>query len=249
MTPEHDHRVAYYRSYVSGFRSKDAVGGRWDEAAYLRWCEVHYAGWLADARRDGRVLELGAGDGNMLGYLRSAGFGDVSGVDISEQQAQAARRLGRPVVVQDAFDALTVPAGTLSGIVALDFLEHFTKGEVGDLLARAALALEPGGFMLIRTPNGEGLFAGQIIHGDITHATIFTPASLQQALDLAGFGDVRFQEATFVRSGLRGRLRGLVWDAIRLGCNAIRRVQAGKTQQIWSENLLCFARKRAGSSS
>ncbi|MEA2187045.1 MAG: hypothetical protein QOK16_2056 [Solirubrobacteraceae bacterium] len=237
-----DYRAPYYRSYVSGFSARNATGSRWNDEAYMQWCDEHYGSWLASAPRDGPVLELGAGDGSMLAYLQSAGFRDIAGIDISEEQAQIARRLGRPVRVQDVFEALSVPAGTLSGIVALDFLEHFTKAEVGELLGLAASALRPGGFLLVRTPNGQGIFSGQIVYGDLTHATIFTPGSLHQALDVAGFTDVRFSEATFVRRGLRGRLRGIGWDLIRAAANVVRRVQAGKTQEIWSENLLCYAR-------
>ena len=245
MTPASapsDHRGAYYRSYVSAFRRRDEVGSRWSDDAYMRWCDAHFAAWLAAAPRDRTVLELGAGDGVMLDYLQSAGFAAVCGIDISEEQAQAARTRGQVVKVQDAFEALAVPPATLGGIVALDFLEHFTKAEVGELLALAGRALRPDGFLLIRTPNGQGIFAGQIVYGDVTHTTIFTPGSLQQALDVAGFSDVRFKEATFVRSGVRGHARAIAWAAIRAGANLIRRVQSGKTQQIWSENLLCFAR-------
>lgn len=241
-----DHRDPYYRSYVSGFKRRDVAAGRWTDATFMQWCEEHYGDWLADAPRDGSVLELGAGDGSMLAYLQSSGFRQLDGIDISEQQARLARSLGRPVRVQDAFDALAVPAGTLGGIVALDFLEHFSKAEVTDLLCLSAAALRPGGFLLLRTPNGQGLFCGQVIYGDLTHSTIFTPNSLHQALDLAGFGDVRFREATFVRRGLRGRLRGVAWDAIRACANVVRRVQSGTAQEIWSENLLCCARAPGG---
>jgi len=237
-----DHRDAYYRRYVSGFKQRDVAGRRWNDAAFMQWCEAHYGAWLADVPRDGSVLELGAGDGSMLAYLQSSGFRQLAGVDISEQQAQLARSLGRPVRVENAFDALAVPAGTLSGIVALDFLEHFSKAEVDELLRLSAAALRPGGFLLVRTPNGQGIFCGQIVYGDLTHSTIFTPGSLHQALDLAGFGDVRFREATFVRKGMRGRLRGVAWDAIRTCANVVRRVQSGKSQDVWSENLLCCAR-------
>ena len=241
-TPSSDHRAAYYRRYVSAFKHRERPGRRWTPEAQLRWCDEHFGPWLAAVPRDEAVLELGAGDGGMLAYLRAAGFLDVTGVDISEEQAQRARDRGLTIVVQDAFEALDVPSATLGGIVALDFLEHFSKPEVGELLRLAAAALRPGGFLLLRTPNGEGLFAGHVVHGDLTHATIFTPGSLHQALDLAGFTDVRFREATFARAGLRGRLRGLAWDVIRAGANAIRRVQTGTPQEIWSENLLCCAR-------
>lgn len=237
-----DHRAAYYRSYVSGFTAREAARDTSTDNAYRTWCEAHFSDWLCEVPRHGPVLELGAGDGAMLDFLQSRGFSDVAGIDISEEQAQLARRLGRTVRVQDAFEALTVPAGTLSGIVALDFIEHFSKAEVGELLRLAALALRPDGFLLIRTPNGQGLLAGQIIYGDLTHMTIFTPGSLDQALRLAGFEDIRFKESTFHRQGIRGSLRGVAWNVVRVCANAVRRVQTGKTQAIWSENLLCFAR-------
>lgn len=237
-----DHRAAYYRSYVSAFKQHEVAGRRWDEAAFMQWCDQHYGAWLADAPRDGVVLELGAGDGGMLAYLESAGFRDVSGIDVSGEQAQLATSRGQPVRVQDAFEALTVPPASLSGIIALDFLEHFSKAEISELLRLSSTALQPGGFMLIRTPNGQGIFSGQVVYGDLTHSTIFTPGSLRQALELAGFHDVSFREATFARRGLRGRLRGVAWDLIRASANVVRLVQTGKTQQIWSENLLCYAR-------
>lgn len=237
----HDHRTPYYRSYVSGFKRWESVGKNWNEKAYMQWCDEHYGPWLAGAPRDGAILELGAGDGNMLAYLRSAGFRNLAGVDISEEQVEIAQRFGRPVRVQDVFEALSVQPGTLTGIVAVDLLEHFTKAELGDLLRLAVAALRPGGFLLICTPNGQGIFSGQIIYGDLTHATIFTPGSLEQALRVAGFTRMWFREATFVRRGLRGRLRGLSWGAVRAAANVVRRVQAGKTQEIWSENLLCYA--------
>lgn len=241
--PPRDHRAAYYRRYVSAFKQRDVAGGRWDEAAFLRWCDAHYAAWLRSAPRDGAVLELGSGDGSMLAYLQSIGFSNLVGIDVSEEQAQVARGRGQPVRVQDAFEALAVPASTLSGIVALDFLEHFSKAEVGELLRLSAAALRPGGFLLVRTPNGQGIFSGQIVYGDLTHSTIFTPGSLRQALDLAGFTDIRFREATFSRRGLRGRLRAVAWELIRALANLVRRVQSGRTQEIWSENLLCYARR------
>ena len=245
MTARPDHRAAYYGRYVSSFKQREIAGSRWTPEAQQRWYDAHFGPWLAGSPRDAAVLELGAGDGSMLEWLRSAGFENVRGVDISEEQAQLARERGNDVAVQDAFEALAVPAGSLGGIVALDFLEHFTKAEVGGLLRGAAAALRPGGFLLLRTPNGEGLFAGHVVYGDLTHTTIFTPGSLHQALDLAGFVDVSFREATLVRDGLRGRLRGVAWDLIRAGAGAVRRVQSGSPQEIWTENLLCHARTAA----
>lgn len=236
-----NHRQQYYARYVSA-APEAAREQAWSYAQYAAWCDEHLLPWLAGEPRDARILEIGCGDGTLLAYLRDNGFTEVRGVDVSDEQVALARRRSLDVRAGDAMSALAEHDHELGGVIAVDVLEHFTKSEVDQLLARVAHALAPGGFLLVRTPNGEGLFAGHVIHGDLTHCTTFTPRSLAQALRLAGFGSIAFREALFVRGSVRGRARMLAWVIIRGVANAIRVVQTGRMQAIWSENLLCLAR-------
>ena len=48
--------------------------------------------------------------------------------------------------------------------------------------------------MLVQTANGAGLFPAQVIYGDLTHMTIFTPHSLAQLLRASGFVDLAFTD-------------------------------------------------------
>ena len=100
------------------------------------------------------------------------------------------------------------------------------------------------GWLIIQTPNGQGLFPHQVIHADLTHLTILSPSSLRQALHLVGFTDVRFEETGPVPKGVKGRVRALLWQVVKLVANLIRMIETGKTQRIWTENLICVARKR-----
>ena len=42
---------------------------------------------------------------------------------------------------------------------------------------------------------------------------------------------------------LRGRLDVLLWAAVKQVANAVRYVETGKRQAIWTENLICCAVK------
>ena len=104
-------------------------------------------------------------------------------------------------------------------------------------------ALRPGGRLLVQTANGAGLFPSQVIYGDLTHVTIFSPQSLAQLLRSAGFSDLAFYETGPIPLRLRGRLDVALWSAIKLLANAVRSIETGKRQAIWTENFICLARK------
>jgi hypothetical protein len=104
-------------------------------------------------------------------------------------------------------------------------------------------ALEPHGRLLVQTANGAGLLPGQIIFGDLTHQTVFTPESLAQLLRPAGFTGLRFYETGPIPLRLRGRLNVALWSAIKLAANTIRYIETGKRQAIWTENFICLAFK------
>jgi hypothetical protein len=42
---------------------------------------------------------------------------------------------------------------------------------------------------------------------------------------------------------LRGKLDVALWSAVKLAANAVRRIETGKRQSIWTENFICLARK------
>ena len=237
-----DFRPAAYNRYVSGFKADIATREGRALASYLRWCEIRYRPFLEALPRGGRVLDLGCGSGDVMRLLARRGF-VAEGIDISEEQVALARQAGLDARQADAFDFLAAREETYDGIVALDFIEHFSKDELLRLLDAIGRALKPRGWLLVQTPNGEGLFAGQIIYGDLTHMTILGPRSLRQALALAGFGSVSVYEAAPARIGVRGRIRSVTWPLVRATARIARKAESPRRTPVLTENMIGLARR------
>jgi SAM-dependent methyltransferase len=229
-----------YRRYASTFKAATPAGrDEWE------WWAHKYGPLLAGVDRAAPVLELGCGQGRLLEFLRrpgpGGGFSHVVGVDISTEQARLARSRSSRVVVGDARTLLEANPGRFGCIVAVDFLEHVARDELLPLVRAIHAALRPGGTLLVQTANGQGLFPNQVIYGDLTHLTIFTPGSLGQLLRAVGFDRLVFRETGPVPVRLRGRLDLALWSGIRGAAGLARRIETGKRQDIWTENFICRA--------
>jgi SAM-dependent methyltransferase len=244
LTQSPENRRALYARYVSDF--KGTPGSERSESSWRSWADRRYAPLLANVPRDAQVLELGCGPGLMLAYLRDLGFEHLQGVDISEQQVALARSRGCDARARDVFDALVESPGGYDLIIAIDFVEHFSKDELHRLLPLVRKSLRPGGVFLVQTPNGEGLFSRQVIYSDLTHITILTPMSLEQLFRIHGFEAFTFRETGPVPKNLIGVARVAIWALLRLGANIARAAETGKRQRIWTENMICLCR-RSGS--
>lgn len=180
-----------------------------------------------------KVLDLGCGGGELLATLSGhRRLGEAAGVDLSPEQIALARERGVDAVVEDAADYLAGRPGRFDLITAVDFLEHLRKDELLRLVRSAHLALRPGGCFFAQTPNGQGLLAGNVIYGDLTHETILNPGSLVQLFRYAGFEEIRVGEVAPV-----GRSRPL-WRLLRGLATLAKRVESGKTQRVWTQNMV-----------
>jgi len=240
-----DFRAALYSRYVSSFKGESAVLEGPALASFRAWWWHRLGPVLADLPRDARILELGCGAGHLLGLLGEHGFTRVEGIDLSAEQVELAVARGIPARVGDARKLLASHDGDYAAILAFDFIEHFDRGELLELATAIWRALAPGGRLLLQTPNGEGLMPGQVIYGDLTHLTIFTPGSLEQLLRFGGFTDFAFSESGPAPLSLRGRVRVLAWKLVKLLAGMVRRIETGKRQAIWTETMFCRCRKDA----
>lgn len=234
-----DFRTQLYARYVSDFKGSDPRDALEGVRSYFAWCDARYLPLLEDIPRDEPVLEIGCGPGLMLEYLRTQGFSDAAGIDVSEEQVNIAKAQGLDARVADVFECLKSAKGGYAAILAIDFVEHFSKDELMRLVPEIQSALRPGGHLIVQTPNGEGLFPHGIVYGDLTHLTIFTPNSLTQLLRLWGFEGFRFVETAPVAKNLKGRIRTLAWAAVRQCANAVRIAETGAAQDIWTANMIC----------
>jgi SAM-dependent methyltransferase len=240
-----DFRAPLYARYVSTFKRELSRADERRLRSYWSWCEHRYRPLLAGLSPEARLLELGCGSGQMLEFLRREGFRNAAGIDLSPEQVAIARERGLDVQVADVFEHLARERGDRDAVLALDLFEHFDRPELLRLTAAVHGALVPGGRLILQTPNGGGLLPGAVVHGDLTHLTIFTPGSLMQLLAPAGFGEFTFVECGPVAKNLRGRVRRLLWRAVRGVANALRRIESGHAQEIWTASFICCCRKLA----
>lgn len=238
-----DFRAELYERYVSGFKQEKVLLNEKALASYFQWCEYKFRPLFEGMNRDGAILEIGCGPGYMLQFLGHCGFKQVKGIDLSKEQVEVALQRGFDAEVANLFEYLPGRTASFDAIVALDLLEHFHKEELLTLAPLFRDSLKPGGRLIIQTPNGEGLFSRQVVHGDLTHLTILTPNSLRQLFTGAGFEKFRFFETGPVPKDLKGKLRLFLWQGIKGMANAIRRIETGKSQEIWTENMICCCEK------
>jgi SAM-dependent methyltransferase len=235
-----DLRAHLYRGYVSTF--KRAPANLHGEGGF-DWLDHKFLPLLAGLDRGAPILEIGCGSGGLLAYLGKRGFSHALGVDISAEQVALAHQRGVTAEQHDALAYLAVNTAAFEAIVAVDVLEHFTRDELGYLTRHLFSALRPGARLIIQTANGAGLFPGQVIYGDLTHQTIFTPESLGQLLRFVGFDALAFYETGPIPIRMRGKLDVALWTAVKVVANRVRRIETGKRQAIWTENFICRAFK------
>ncbi|MFI5107211.1 MAG: methyltransferase domain-containing protein [Terriglobales bacterium] len=192
-----------------------------------------------------RILELGCGYGRLLLTLRRLGFHNLRGVDLSQEQVQLAGELGLDCVVRgDALSFLQdAPPGEADAVFALDVLEHLSKDNLLELVAAVYRALKPGGRFVVHVPNGEAIFSGRIVYGDLTHQTAFTQTSMAQLLTIGGFEKIRCFEDQPIIHGPVSLVRNVAWRVIRLGFKLIALVETGSGNLLLSQNLTAIAAK------
>jgi cyclopropane fatty-acyl-phospholipid synthase-like methyltransferase len=239
-----DVRSQFYDRYVSAFKHENASLTPAELVHYYEWCNARYFPTLASLEKSSSILELGCGHGRILNYLRHKGFTNASGIDVSDEQITLALKDSLNAERADVFEYLEKRSpASVDCVIAIDFVEHFTKEELLRLFELLHSAMKPGGTLLLQTVNGEGLFPRQIMYGDLTHSTILSPGSMSQLLSVTGFHDMQYFECAPIPSGWKGMLRSRSWKIIRAGANIIRLIESNKTQSVWTENFITSARR------
>jgi 2-polyprenyl-3-methyl-5-hydroxy-6-metoxy-1,4-benzoquinol methylase len=99
-----------------------------------------------------RVLDVGAGMGDFVRFMREAGY-DAAGIEPAKEPSEAARNQGLPIHTATLSSWASDPrnTGTADVVVMLNVLEHVPDPEL--MLAQTRALLSPGGLVVIRVPN------------------------------------------------------------------------------------------------
>ena len=130
--------------------------GRVTDSPHLRW-KAEQTRRLSIARPDATVLDVGCGDGTILGSVGRPGWSLV-GVELSAAAAlEAKKRRGvRPVRVDLERGRLPLRSASFDLAICYDVLEHVFDPMA--LLAEIHRVLRPDGTALLCVPNAFNLF-------------------------------------------------------------------------------------------
>jgi hypothetical protein len=129
--------------------------------------------WIPAILDRGSLLDIGAGDLSVRQKILAAGFrGRYDTLDIGDEHAYTYRDLSQ------------VP-GSYGAILCIDVLEHLELKTGLGLLHRIRSLLEPGGVLVIQTPNSRCVRTAQA--KDMTHVHSYNLPDLHAYLSCLGF--------------------------------------------------------------
>jgi SAM-dependent methyltransferase len=214
-------------------------------AWFAQYARANYVELIpAERRRQCRMLEIGCGKGFLLHALADAGFGNLTGVDLSPDDVEYAKRIvpEAHVLCADGVDFLGSRRRAFDVIVLKAVLEHVVKRDVLGVLQAVHEALDNEGIAIVDVPNMDWLFAPHERYMDFTHEVGFTKESLRQVMNCF-FGRVEIRPVD--------QILGLpIWDRLKL---TFARAVIGKllmwadgqgaANPIWARGLIGIGRK------
>ena len=166
--------------------------------------------------RAANVLDVGCGYGFALRALQSLGFADVQGVELSRQQADRCRAAGLRVdCAEDPIAWLEARPGSFEFVLLLDVIEHVPVKDQIRFLRAIHRCLNPGGRLLVTTPNANAILSARWRYNDYTHHSSFTEHSLNFVLKNAGFDGISIDGSKGLGRFPRRLWSSSAWPGVR----------------------------------
>jgi 2-polyprenyl-3-methyl-5-hydroxy-6-metoxy-1,4-benzoquinol methylase len=238
-----DFRAELYNKYISTFKTFISIEDSNSIRSSQEIFKIRYLRLIQNYSKEASIIDIGCGAGHLLNFLKQSGYDNSYGIDISEQQVNSARSKGLNAEVVNIFDFIKTNKRKFDIIFAMDIVEHFYKDELFGFFSTVNNLLNDNGILIIRTPNGDGLFPNHIIYGDLTHLTIFNPNSLLQILRLTGFSKIEFYETGPTTKNFYGVVRLLLWKIIKIFIKSLRIIETGSAEKIITQDFICTAKK------
>jgi len=107
---------------------------------------------LHSLRHDARILDVGAGDGNLFTTLRNAGFRQIWGLEYQAELAALHPDRSR-IVIASAAD-IPFASGSMEAVIVMDVLHHLPGAQLPRCISEMRRVLEPGGVLFVCEPAG-----------------------------------------------------------------------------------------------
>jgi cyclopropane fatty-acyl-phospholipid synthase-like methyltransferase len=203
-----------YDSYVT---SHFALREKFDDATYKATSRriIAVYGEFFPADKKAKILDVACGPGYFGYALRSLGYVDIHGIDVSQEQVDLARQMGLDVSLADAFEFLRDSPEGYDLIISTYFLEHLCKEELIAYMTLVHKALRSGGRFLCLVPNANSPFAARLRYEDLTHEQLFTENTLRQLFLATGMTPEFIGDENAPVSGIKGLAKRLVSRVFR----------------------------------
>lgn len=166
-----------------------------DSASYVNYSLPRYlTPYFTAADKNLKILDIGCGLGQFLGYLKKQGFTNLYGIDINDESISTCKKNGLDVAqISDIREFAGNSIEKYDRIVMSHVLEHIDKDLIIDTLIHIKkYLLKDGGIFLLMVPNAQSYTGTYWRYEDFTHTILFTGGSCYYVLKSAGFSTIEF---------------------------------------------------------
>ncbi len=167
------------------------------------------------------VLDVGFGEGWFLAACLRLGYTNLSGADFgiankAHVKTWAPDAIMLSEIENDIGGFLAEKPEAYEFIHMSHVIEHIPKYSLLWVVDALYQALKPGGVLMLRTPNMEGPCANSSFYVTLAHEYGFSSGNLESLLDICGFDEIRFFEASTPHSSFKQRLGTLIrWPYLK----------------------------------
>jgi SAM-dependent methyltransferase len=241
-----DYHSRLYERYLS-VTQHTPFSGCLDTGPSREFHLKHFIAAYVPKNLNASILDLGCGHGTLLNFMRQAGYTQLEGIDMSQEQISLARELGTLGVRKgNLLSELTeMSDNSRQVIVTFDVIEHFSKSELIHFADEIHRVLAPAGSWLIHTVNAASPLSGRLRYGDLTHELAFTSDSITQLLLSSGFTRVECFEDAPVAHGVVSLARALLWKLLRIRIRLTLAIESGAWDRfaILSQTIVAVGSK------
>lgn len=190
---------------------------------------------MFEDHREGRILDIGCGDGLITSLLRDVTGAEAHGLDISRSAVAKANGKGiRAKALNVDEGSFPFRKNTFDAIFCGDLMEHVFDTE--KLLDNMIRVLKPGGYAVISVPNIASWYnrgfllmglmpvwiesslktytGNPLIKDGMGHIHAFTRRSLAELLRLKGFRIESVKGCPVLADGTRKRWKERIWNGV-----------------------------------
>jgi len=150
-----------------------------------RFCfEQQFEGLL---KPDSRILEVGFGNGELLGFLKGRGR-HVVGVEINEELVKRAIDRGFTAYYGHPWEIADLQTEKFDLVVGMAVAEHMDYACLIKFFKWVSANLRESGVLFLKFPEGSSPIALGYQNGDFTHISCLTITKIEALCELSGMG-------------------------------------------------------------